>query len=466
MKCYAYAHQLLLLCCWIPVLVSSLSLRNNRLAGNLKTTVGTGILRRGQRKQRLPSALQSTESISTPVTVEPSPSTTEQGIINENVKSSSMLKDDDSDKESSSATIDYCSPPDRDAMIARAAVLRQSILKQQVELQQLERDILCVAGASSEESNAFLNHPLEFLARTTYQARDTFLQSSSVLKRKLQRVQGKIGRNNQKYDGSVEQYVATQTVSGARILTDLALHPDRLAHLVDPNTAALVPHLPAIYARLDKLEPHVAPILEKVLNKKQHLNSIEPYLGQVLERFDDIEPHFPWILQNIDILAPYTGLLLKHIDELLLYAECEDDGSGIMSCQDQYELAEQLLPYLEFYVSRLDIVGPHLPLLRPHIPKLLKHNRIAKVTPHIDRLFARGYLNLGTSANLDILLFWVGWTLRVPLLPRVFFAIPGSPKFVSFLANRMPRRFARKCADVRCSLDGDYGSNWNRLSKD
>lgn len=460
MKCHVL--QLLLFCCWIPVLVSSLSLRYNRLAGHLKS-FGSGILRPGQRKQ---SALQSSGSLSLPVNAQSPPLHRKQGsyVIN-NTSASKVKTNAKNTTKESSATADYCSPPDRDAMIARAAVLRQSILKQQIELQRLERDILCITSASNE-SIAFLDHPLEFLARTTYQARDTFLLSSAVLKRKLQRVQGKIGRNNQKYKGSVEQYVATQTVSGARILTNLALNPDRLAYLVDPNTVNLVPHLPAIYARLDKLEPHVAPILEKVLNNKQHLNSIEPYLGQILERFDDVEPHFSWILKNIDILAPYTGLLLKHIDELLLYAECDDDGSGSISCEDQYELAEQLLPYLEFYVSRLDLVGPHLPLLRPHIPKLLKHNRIAKVTPHIDRLFAQGYLNLGTSANLDILLFWVGWTLQVPLLPRIFFGIPGSPKFVSFLANRMPRRFARKCSGVTCSLDGDYGANWNRLSKD
>jgi hypothetical protein len=348
-------------------------------------------------------------------------------------------------------------------MIARAAVLRQSMLKQQQELQQLERDILCISSTASTESNAFLNHPLEFVARTAYQARDTFSLSTDVLRRKLNRVRQQVGPNNRKYN-SVKQYVASQTVTGVRILGDLARNPDRLKHLVDRNTATLMPHLPAIYARLDKLEPHVAPILEKVLNNKQHLLSIEPYLGQVLERFDDVEPHFPWILENIDILAPYTGLLLKHIDELLLYAE--SDGDDSMQAQDTYALAEQLLPYLEFYISRLDFVGPHLPLLRPHVPKLLKNNRIAKITPHVDRLFARGYLNLATSANLDILLFWFGWTLSVPLLPRVFFAIPGSPKFVSFLANRLPRRFARKCSNVTCSLDGDYGSNWNRLSKD
>lgn len=350
--------------------------------------------------------------------------------------------------------------PDRDAMISRAAVLRQSILKQQVELQQLDRAILC---CTPSQGNAFLDHPLEFVARTTYLARDTFLNSTEVLRRKLNRVKEQDGANNKKYE-SVEQYVATQTVSGARILGNLARNPKRLKHLVDPNTAYLMPHLPAIYARLDKLEPHVAPILEKVLNNKQHLNSIEPYLGQVLERFDDIEPHFPWILKNVDVLAPYTGLLLKHIDELLLYAE--GDGDGTMNEETRYDLAEQLLPYLDFYVSRLDVVGPHLPLLRPHIPKLLKHNRIAKITPHIDRLFSKGYLNLGTSANLDILLFWVGWSLSIPLLPRLFFAIPGSPKFATFLANRLPRRFARRCSDVSCSIDGDYGSSWNKLSKD
>ena len=364
-------------------------------------------------------------------------------------------------------------PPDRDAMIARAGVLRQSILKQQLELQQLERDILCVVTDGNNNDNKNNDNdnaiaPLEYMARTAFQARSTFLNSTDVLRRKLNRVRGQVGKNNKKYS-SVNEYVTSQTVTGVRIGLGLLKTPDRLKHLADPNTAALVPHIPALFSRLDRLEPHVASILEKVLNNKQHMGSIEPYLDQVLDRFDDIEPHFPWILKHIDILAPYTGLLLKHIDELLLYAESDndDDNDGTSMNKDQrYDLAEQLLPYLEFYVSRLDLVGPHLPLLRPHVSKLLKRNRIAKITPHVDRLFARGYMSLGTSANLDILLFWLGWTLSVPLLPRIFFAIPGSPKFVSFLANRLPRRFARKCSSVTCSLDGDYGSSWNRLSKD
>jgi hypothetical protein len=93
-----------------------------------------------------------------------------------------------------------------------------------------------------------------------------------------------------------------------------------------------------------------------VLNNKQHLRSIEPYLSEILERLDDIEPHLPWILDHIDTLAPYTGLLLKHIDELLLYAkvdEYEESGNG----GGNYAFAEQLLPYLEVYVSQLDLVG-------------------------------------------------------------------------------------------------------------
>lgn len=360
-------------------------------------------------------------------------------------------------------------PPNRDEMISRAAVLRQSILRQQLELQELERQIVCCsskAPSSSFPSDGFNSNPIAYLIQTSDQARATFMSSFDALNRKILRVKQKQGKRNKKYK-NVEEYIVSQALTSGRILGDLARNPDRLLHLADPNTPSLVPHLPAIYARMDQLEPHVKPILEKVLNNREHLKSIEPYLGQVLERFDDIEPHFPWILKNIDILAPYTGLLLKHIDELLLYADSDQDEANEVTQEERYALAEQLLPYLEFYVSRLDMVGIHLPLLRPHIPKLLKGNRIAKITPHIDRLFVGGYMNLGTSANLDVLLFWVGWTLYIPLVPRLFFAIPGSPRFVTFLANRLPRRFVRRyCSGVSCSVDSDYGKNWNRLSKD
>ena len=350
--------------------------------------------------------------------------------------------------------------PDLDAMRARAGVLRRSILKQQIELQQLERQIVCCsASTSSSEADA---HPIRTLWNQTW---TTFLLSSSVLQRKLHRVQTKHGPKNQQWN-SVGDFVYAQTTSGVRIFDRLWKNATQLSYIWDPQTPTLVPHVPAILARLDRLESHVPPILERVLNNQQHLASIEPYLPQILERFDDIEPHLPWILDHIDVLSPYTGLLLKHIDELLPYASLEEHEN--VADGTQYALAEQLLPYLEFYVSRLDTVGPHLPLIRPHVPKLLKHNRIAKMSPHIDRLFALGYKdNLGASANLDVLLFWFGWALRVPGLPRVFFAIPGSPRIVTFLANRLPKRFVRGyCSGVSCYVDGDYGGRWNKLSKE
>jgi hypothetical protein len=157
-------------------------------------------------------------------------------------------------------------------------------------------------------------------------------------------------------------------------------------------------------------------------------------------------------------------MLLRHLDELLLYAEHD----AYEEYEHEYDLAEQLLPYLEYYVSRLDLIGPHLPMLRPHVPKLLKYNRIGKISPHIDKLFQRGYKDLSASANMDILLFYFGWALHVPGLPRLFFALPGSPRIVSFLANRMPKRFVRGwryCRGVSCYLGNDYGKDWNQLTK-
>lgn len=386
------------------------------------------------------------------------------------------------------------SAPNVDAMRARAGVLRRSILKQQIELQQLERDIMC---CNNNQKNAYNNElltisPASWFTFAWNRSLTTFQASSNVLRRKLDRVQTKNGVNNQRWGGSVGTFVAAQTATGVRIVDRLMKNQTQLLHLmVDPKSPlTLVPHVPAIYARLDKLEHHIPPILERVLNDQRHLASVEPYLPEILERFDDIEPHLEWILNHVDILAPYTGLLLKHIDELLPYAQWDEyegqiiaksaaksgrssgvtgNGTsvGTNGTSYQYVLAEQLLPYLEFYVSRLDTVGPHLPLLRPHVPKLLKHNRVAKMTPHIDRLFALGYKdNLGASANMDVLLFWFGWALRVPGLPRLFFAIPGSPRIVTFLANRLPKRFVRGyCSGVSCTVDGDYGMNWNRLSK-
>jgi hypothetical protein len=69
------------------------------------------------------------------------------------------------------------------------------------------------------------------------------------------------------------------------------------------------------------------------------------------------------------------------------------------------------------------------------------------------------------SANMDILLFYFGWALHIPFIPRLFFSFPGSPRMVSFLANKLPKRLVRgQCCDISCYVDGDYGKGWNELS--
>jgi len=361
-----------------------------------------------------------------------------------------------------------------DRMNQRSLKLQNSILLDRIRLQRLERRILCLESDELGIFDRFAANTLDSLneldlleadpvVAVQRQARkfvNTFGESTSVLLRKLDRVQSQSGPNNREYS-SVTDFVARETFAGVRIVGSLLSNPSQLSQLVDPDTPTLVPHVPAILARLDRLESHVAPILSRVLNNKRHLRSIEPYLDEILERFDDIEPHLPWILDHIDTLAPYTGLLLKHIDELLLYAKVDEYEAG----DDNYAFAEQLLPYLEVYVSQLDLVGPHLPLLRPHLPLLLKHNRIKILSPHVGVLFAKGYTDLSASANMDVLLFYFGWALRIPLVPRFFFAL-APPATVSFLANRLPKRLVRgRCCDVSCYVDGDYGKGWNELSK-
>ena len=84
--------------------------------------------------------------------------------------------------------------------------------------------------------------------------------------------------------------------------------------------------------------------------------------------------------------------------------EYEAAGSDGCSKGDNYAFAEQLLPYLEVYVSQLDLVGPHLPLLRPHLPLLLKHNRIKILSPHVGVLFAKGYKDLSGECYVYIVL--------------------------------------------------------------
>ncbi|KAL3822052.1 hypothetical protein ACHAXA_007845 [Cyclostephanos tholiformis] len=367
-----------------------------------------------------------------------------------------------------------------DRMRKRASKLQSSILLDTMRLQRLERRIVCLEndelgileravgntlGSLNDLDFPFgINPTITVIQQRTKKFLNTLRGSTSVLLRRLDRVSSGEGANDNRDYTSLKDFIVREATAGWRIIGNLLSNPSTLAQLVDPDTPTLVPHVPAILTRLDRLESHVSPILSRVLNNKQHLRSIEPYLSEILERLDDIEPHLPWILDHIDTLAPYTGLLLKHIDELLLYAkvdEYEESGSD----GGNYAFAEQLLPYLEVYVSQLDLVGPHLPLLRPHLPLLLKHNRIKILSPHVGVLFSKGYTDLSASANMDILLFYFGWALHIPFVPRIFFSLPGSPRMVSFLANRLPKRLVRgQCCDVSCYVDGDYGRGWNELS--
>ncbi|KAL3769505.1 hypothetical protein ACHAW5_001238 [Stephanodiscus triporus] len=361
-----------------------------------------------------------------------------------------------------------------DRMGQRSSKLQSSILLDTMRLQRLERRILCLENnelgmieRAVGNTLGSLNDldPVTVIQQRTKRFLNTLGESTSVLLRKLDRVSSREGASNRDYT-SLTDFVVQETAAGVRIVRNLLSNPSQLSQLVDPDTPTLVPHVPAILARLDRLESHVSPILSRVLNNKQHLRSIEPYLSEILERLDDIEPHLPWILDHIDTLAPYTGLLLKHIDELLLYAAVDEYEEGGENGRGNYAFAEQLLPYLEVYVSQLDLVGPHLPLLRPHLPMLLKHNRIKILSPHVGVLFSKGYKDLSASANMDILLFYFGWALHIPFVPRIFFSFPGSPRMVSFLANRLPKRLVRgQCCDVSCYVDGDYGKGWNELSK-
>lgn len=207
-------------------------------------------------------------------------------------------------------------------MKKRSLEVQSSILLDQIDLQRLERSILCcestelgvienLVGNSLERINEFdfQSNPVTVARRQAKKFTNTLGESTSVLLRKLDRVSTRSGKNNRDYK-SVRDFVVQETAAGVRIVGNLLSNPSQLTQLIDPETPTLVPHVPAILSRLDRLETHVAPILSQVLNNKQHLRTIEPYLGEILERFDDIEPHLDWILDHIDILARKSHCIL------------------------------------------------------------------------------------------------------------------------------------------------------------
>lgn len=234
----------------------------------------------------------------------------------------------------------------------------------------------------------------------------------------------------------------------------------------------LVPHWMAIYARVTRLEKFAPGILTALRQPVSgidgfiisqdgrplsYLDVLEPHLDQILERFDDIEPHLPWVLENIEELAPHIGTLLNHIDPLLLYA-ADDDASRKISRKTRktstgdhgsYDYPTKLLDYLPYFAPKLDALAPHLALIQPHVPKLLPVLPI--IAPYVER-FAP-YVSV--SANADVLLFYFGWLINVPIVNRILL-IPGFPRLAAFMARYLPRWPVRG----RNKNEEDVGCSW------
>jgi hypothetical protein len=151
-----------------------------------------------------------------------------------------------------------------DAMRARAGVLRQQLYKQQQELKDLEQEIEKAVARTQRIGSARVRAsrgPIQSFTRTLDRSLTqgfagrwvrTFAKSVDMLGRKLGRVRAKEGPNNAQWQ-SVGQYVQSQTVTATRIVGALVKEPRRLNQLLDPEVPSLLPHMPAILARLDKV---------------------------------------------------------------------------------------------------------------------------------------------------------------------------------------------------------------------
>ncbi|EOD09849.1 hypothetical protein EMIHUDRAFT_216481 [Emiliania huxleyi CCMP1516] len=171
-----------------------------------------------------------------------------------------------------------------------------------------------------------------------------------------------------------------------------------------------------------RLVPHAAAIVARAAKLERILELVEPHLDEVLQRFDQIEPHLPFVLDHVDVLAPHVGVILKHFDALLLYVD-----------QPKDDLAS-LVQYLPIFAPLFDTLGPNIALAQPHIKALAPH--LSTIAPHA----ARFAPYCAVSANADVLLWYFGWVLRLPLLRHLLLSLPAMPRIAAFLARRLPRR--------------------------
>lgn len=270
-------------------------------------------------------------------------------------------------------------------------------------------------------------------------------------------------------------FMVDQAKAGLLMTNALVRRPSLVESII-PYSPSILPHLPSIYTRLSILRPHV-PGIARILDP--YFGIVEPHLDRIMERMDEIEPHLPYILIHLDVLAPHCGPLLDHFDELMPYASSKAEigsdfdswkvcyqepavsSEGFTECvienwdefleRPDHEIEREtssenylprLLPYVDFLVPNLDILAPHLRLVHPHLPHILPY--IDDLLPYIP-LFAK---HPKASRNADVLVGYLGWTLRVPLLPRVLH-VPLVPRLVAELSTVLPRRFIRPVLERR-----------------
>lgn len=305
---------------------------------------------------------------------------------------------------------------ERAAIRWRIAQLRQEIGSTKLEIRQIQRHL----GVAGKRRSGWAGE----LARATETIVAAEWRSTSVLVRQLQRQR------------DPWSFLADETGAILRLATDI-----KFMASVFRKGDAIMPHVPAIYSRARELEPYI-PGMVRIIDV--WLPVIEPHLDLILERFDEIEPHLPYVMEHIDELAPHCGPLLKHIDELLLFSD-EDEA-----------YLPLLLPYLPYFAPKLDAIGPHLPLLRPHLPLILP------VLPYLYKHVDRFVPHVAASANADLLVFYFGWVLRIPLLRRIIY-VPGFPRMAAAISRILPKRPVRgQTADYECDweeCDISYVSN-------
>jgi len=283
-------------------------------------------------------------------------------------------------------------------------------------------------------------------------------------------------------------FLAWQTKAGLSVVNLLVREPS-LALSIFSHSPSILPHIPSIYTRLSVLEPHV-PAIVRILDP--YLLVVKPHLDRIMERMDEIEPHLPYILLHLDTLAQHCGKLLDHFDELLPFASTgpsEEDRNDVVACnsrsgtksaqledcmverwmlRSQSEVEQKtrqrsylplLLPYVDFLVQRIDDLSPHLAPIRPHLPYVIPY--MDTLLPYIDRFIEYPV----ASKNADVLIGYLGWIFRVPVVPRVLY-LPLVPKFVAKLSTILPRwPIRRMLAHRRRCFDKEYGRSMPAVAR-